>query len=56
MRFHGVCDLICLQATTLSTDAWKGKKVVIVSVPGAFTVRLAFPFNAFSLRLCRAAA
>lgn len=27
-------------ATALSTDEWKGKKVVIVSVPGAFTVRV----------------
>lgn len=26
-------------AIPLSTNAWKGKKVVIVSVPGAFTVR-----------------
>ena len=27
-------------AIALSTDEWKGKKVVLVSVPGAFTVRL----------------
>lgn len=27
-------------ATELTTDAFKGKKVVIVSVPGAFTVSL----------------
>lgn len=27
-------------ATKLSTDAWKGKKVVLFAVPGAFTVRL----------------
>ncbi len=26
-------------AITLNTDEWKGKKVVLVSVPGAFTVR-----------------
>lgn len=25
-------------ATKLSTDAWKGKKVVLFAVPGAFTV------------------
>jgi peroxiredoxin len=40
-------------ATTLSTDAWKGKKVVLVSVPGAFTVRTKYlnyndPSKAFS--------
>ncbi|KAF9788130.1 Redoxin [Thelephora terrestris] len=29
--------LACGIPTTLSTDEWKGKKVVIVSVPGAFT-------------------
>ena len=26
-------------ATKLSTNDWKGKKVVLVAVPGAFTVR-----------------
>ncbi|KAH9940273.1 1-Cys peroxiredoxin isozyme [Amylocystis lapponica] len=30
---HTACGI----PTTLSTDAWKGKKVVIFSVPGAFT-------------------
>ncbi|TFK47285.1 Redoxin [Heliocybe sulcata] len=29
--------LACGVPTTLSTDEWKGKKVVIFSVPGAFT-------------------
>jgi peroxiredoxin len=28
-------------AIPLKTDEWKGKKVVIVSVPGAFTVNVA---------------
>ncbi|KAG2067728.1 thioredoxin-dependent peroxidase [Suillus decipiens] len=30
---HSVCGI----PTTLSTDSWKGKKVVLFSVPGAFT-------------------
>ena len=30
-------------AIKLNTDEWKGKKVVLVAVPGAFTVRLASP-------------
>ncbi|KAG9010274.1 hypothetical protein FRB90_007880 [Tulasnella sp. 427] len=34
--------LACGVPTTLSTDAFKGKKVVIISVPGAFTVRPSF--------------
>lgn len=29
-------------AISLNTDEWKGKKVVLVSVPGAFTVRPSF--------------
>jgi len=35
----------CGLPTTLSTDEWKGKKVVLFAVPGAFTVRFvsAFP-------------
>jgi len=30
---HAICGV----PTTLSTDAWKGKKVVLFAVPGAFT-------------------
>lgn len=30
-------------AITLSTNEWKGKKVVLISVPGAFTVRWCLP-------------
>jgi len=29
--------LIYLTATEIKTDGWKGKKVVLFSVPGAFT-------------------
>ena len=31
-------DSVLHLATKLSTDAWKGKKVVLFAVPGAFTV------------------
>ena len=41
---------INLSAVKLSTDEWKDKKVVIVSVPGAFTVSWGVFFSFFDKR------
>lgn len=39
--------VIQLSAVKISTNDWKGKKVVLVSVPGAFTVSFLVSFFFF---------
>jgi hypothetical protein len=44
LRHAIATDLRCA-ATKLNTDEWKGKKVVLFAVPGAFTVCIFMVFN-----------